>query len=100
MELSETAVILGKYAPVYRYALTEEVIRVWHELFAREDAKTFQAAMHITLKESGRTFFPSPGEIQRTLLALNQEERQIGCEVWNQLLGMAGGIARFQQGCR
>lgn len=89
MELSETAVILGKYSQVYRQALTEDLIRVWHDLFANETKEVFLTALRTACKEPGRQFFPTPGEVQAVIKTLKNGQKELGGEVWADIMRYA-----------
>lgn len=62
------AIALTKASMIFpNVAITEATIAVWHELFEFEDAPAFSRAFVATLKAPGRTFFPTPGEVQAEL---------------------------------
>lgn len=84
MEISETALILGKYCLTYpNTTMTKEAITVWHELFESETAENFLSAIRTACKEPGRQFFPTAGEIAAILKTIKHGPKQLAGDVWN-----------------
>lgn len=82
MKLSEVTFILGQAASVFQnVAMTEPTLRMWHKLFENEEASRFQAAMIALTKESGRVFFPTPGEVVAMLQRMNDGDKAPG-DLW------------------
>lgn len=86
MKLEETAIVLGKFSLVFpNYNLTEHAVMAWWDLFREESALHFEAAFRATVKETGRGFFPTPGEVVKNLRLLTQPQLPTAEEVWSRL---------------
>ncbi len=69
MDLRQTTLILNKFRLAFpNFELTENAIKLWHELFYSEAPDIFNMALLMAVKEPGRAFFPSPGEVQAYIL--------------------------------
>jgi len=87
MKLEEMSLTLGKFSLVFpNYSLSPEIIRLWYELFSKESLEHFYAAMLAVIKEDGRAFFPTPGEISAALRVLKEGYIPAAAEVWEDLL--------------
>lgn len=69
MKREEIAKILVAAACVFpTVTLTPDAINIWFTLFKQVEAKVFYAALFVCIKEAGRKFFPTPGEVNEILL--------------------------------
>lgn len=69
MTLKEAIFILNKYRLAFpNFELTENTIKLWHELFEQEPPKVLDDALRAAVKEPGRQFFPTPGDVQAYIL--------------------------------
>lgn len=92
MEISEAALILGKYSLTYPNAtMTKETIKVWHELFESETAENFLSAIRTACKEPGRQFFPTAGEVAAILKTIKHGPKQLAGDVWNLIIKSCEG---------
>lgn len=83
MKITEATAILGQAAIVFpSVTLSEPAFRAWHKLFENEDAQKFQAALTALVKEAGRVFFPTPGEVTAMLLKLGAPLEPSPDELW------------------
>lgn len=90
MKIEEFTMIIGKAKLVFpNFTLTPEVIKAWFDLFQEEPAELFHTAMRAAVKEPGRAFFPTPGEVQTYIVRLRTGEKPSGDEVWVKLLACA-----------
>lgn len=55
------------------FTLTPETIRAWYDFFSNESATTFGVALQAVMKQPGRIFFPSPGEV---VLLINEAQNK------------------------
>jgi len=75
MKLSEMSMILLHASALYQNAtLSEPTIRMWHSLFEEEAAHKFKAAFLALVKQSGRVFFPTPGEVVGMLRTMQSND--------------------------
>lgn len=103
MTLAETVVTLNKYALLYpTIELTDLTLKLWAELFSEVPVADFDKAMTAAVKEPGRTWFPSPGEVQKyiekvsypPILAISSEQAfQLLGKSDNPLIARAGEFA-------
>lgn len=94
MKLEQMAVVLAQASSVFsNFTLTKEAIKTWHSLFSETSLETFHAALRICIKEPGRSFFPTPGEVNKIILKMKMAEIPDGDEVWCTLLNYASGGA-------
>ncbi len=92
MKLEQMAMILAQASSVFsNFTLTKEAIKTWHSLFANTDLEEFHAAMRTCVKEPGRSFFPTPGEVNKVILQAKRMNMPDADEVWCTLLGYASG---------
>jgi len=77
--------------------LTPQTIRAWHELFSEDAALEFQAALNGSLKQPGRAFFPTPGEVNACLLILKHGQTPPALEVWELINKFARGSIPIAQ---
>ncbi len=89
MKLSEITAILGQAAIVFpNVTLQEATFRAWFKLFEAEDAQKFHAAMLALVKEAGRKFFPTPGEVTEILQRMNDGGSAPG-DLWEHAIHLA-----------
>lgn len=89
MTLEEITMALGQARLVFpNVAITAEAFRMWHKLFEQEKAADFHAAILALIKQSGRVFFPTPGEVTEMLSKLNNNE-PCGAELWEMACTLA-----------
>ena len=92
MKLDQMAVVLAQASSVFsNFTLTKEAIKTWQSLFANEDFESFHAALRICIKEPGRSFFPTPGEVNKVILQAKKLDIPDADEAWVRLLGFASG---------
>lgn len=92
MKLEQMAVILAQASSVFsNFTLTKEAIKTWHSLFSDTGFEQFHAALRICVKEPGRSFFPTPGEVNKIILKMDKLQIPDADEVWTTLLRFASG---------
>lgn len=92
MKLEQMAVILAQASSVFsNFTLTKEAIKTWHSLFSDTDIEAFHAAMRTCVKEPGRSFFPTPGEVNKIILQARKLNLPDADEAWTNLLRFAAG---------
>lgn len=97
MKLSEITLTLGQVATVFQnVTMSEPTLRMWHKLFENEDSQRFQAAIIAIIKEPGRVFFPTPGEVVAMLQRMNEGDNAPG-DLWEMACLLARGGLNTEQ---
>lgn len=65
------------------HVLDVESYELWFTLFETETAQDFMTAILSTIKEPGRQFFPTPGEVNKYLQHTKGETIMSAGEAWN-----------------
>jgi len=90
MNIKETALILAQVSVTFpNFTLTSEAIKAWYGLFQNEAYEVFHSAMRLAVKEPGREFFPTPGQIQKIITEIKLGELPHADEVWTKVLQFA-----------
>jgi hypothetical protein len=69
--------------------VTPESAAAWTMCFSDTSAQDFQIAFMAAIKEPGRKFFPTPGEVNKALIVLNEDVQPPALEIWDWLMGRA-----------
>ena len=84
MTKKELAEILGSVRKVFpNYVLETEALELWYALFETYHADDFLTAILSAVKEPGRQFFPTPGEVNKYLEAASGQIAMTSGEAWN-----------------
>lgn len=92
MKLEELTNILAVAAQLFpNAALSTAHYWLWHSLFANDSADAFSRALQVVLKEPGRKWFPTPGEVNAVLAESKktEAERMTSVEAWNAVVERA-----------
>lgn len=75
---------MGSVRKVFpNYVLETEALELWYALFETYPADDFLTAILSAVKESGRQFFPTPGEVNKYLEAASGQLAMTAGEAWN-----------------
>lgn len=92
MTMSETAQIMAilkaTYPTYYAHQTKEEVgsaIRIWHEMFACDDAQLVSAAVKAYINADTKGFPPSIGQVREKINLLTQPSAMTEQEAWNRI---------------
>jgi hypothetical protein len=84
MTKKELTEILGSVRKVFpNYVLETEALELWYALFETYHADDFLTAILSAVKEPGRQFFPTPGEVNKYLEAASGQIAMTAGEAWN-----------------
>lgn len=84
MTKKELVEILGSVRKVFpNYVLETEALELWYALFEMHHADDFLTAILSAVKEAGRQFFPTPGEVNKYLEAFSGQIAMTAGEAWN-----------------
>ena len=79
-ELATTLRVIKRAFP--NHVLDVEAYQLWFALFENETAETFMTAILSAVKEPGRQFFPTPGEVNK-YISLQKGVTMSAGEAWN-----------------
>lgn len=84
MKPSELAEVLslGKRA-FPNYVMDAKTYELWFQLFCQYSIEQFVTGFFAVIRQSGRTFFPTPGEV---MSALKETQDKTAIEYWNDIL--------------
>lgn len=75
---------MGSVRKVFpNYVLETEALELWYALFETYPADYFLTAILSAVKEPGRQFFPTPGEVNKYLEAASGQLAMTPGEAWN-----------------
>jgi len=84
MDRKEMGQIIGMAKKAFpNHVLETAALELWFTLFETETAEDFMIAMLSTIKEPGRQFFPTPGEVNKYLQHSRGETMMTAGEAWN-----------------
>jgi len=90
MTLEDVTKILGLAKLVFpNVSLSREAFRMWHKLFEDHDAAKFNAAILALIKEPGRVFFPTPGEVIGMMQGIDSREKCAPESLWEIAVNLA-----------
>jgi len=81
LELMNTLRVVKRAFP--NHVLDVEAYELWYTLFENETAEHFMTAILSCVKEPGRQFFPTPGEVNKYLQHSKGESSMTAGEAWN-----------------
>jgi hypothetical protein len=92
MKLEEISLMLAKYSLVFpSCTLTAPTLKLWHELLGHESLEDLNVALRTLVKEPGRVYFPTPGEVVKVLNTMKGKDAPPAAEEWEKVMRLAAG---------
>lgn len=90
MKLEELSVLLAKYSlPYATFSLTVPAIKLWHELFRNDSILDLEFAFRLLVKQPGRLYFPTPGEVTEAIRQLHTQHQSTTGQAWIEVMQYA-----------
>jgi hypothetical protein len=97
MKLEEISLLLAKYSlPYATFSLSVPAIKLWYELFREESILDLEFAFRILVKQPGRLYFPTPGEVTEAINSLHREREVTSGAAWALILKYAQNGSEYR----